>query len=53
MLAVRREPVEVLGAVMDRVKAPQERSRGAAAMSPIDEQVAQHDHFERLQQPRL
>ena len=53
MLAMSREPVEMLRAVMDRVKAPQERHAMLQAMRPVDEEVAQHDHFDGLQPPRL
>lgn len=53
MLAMRRESVEMLGAVMNGMKAPQKRHFVLQAMCPVDAEVAQHDHFDRLQPPRL
>ena len=49
MLAVRGQPIEMLGAVMDGVEPPQQRHAMLQAMSPVDAEIAQHHHFNRLQ----
>jgi hypothetical protein len=43
VLAVGREEVEVFGAVVDGVEAPQRLPRVARAMEPVDEHVAEDD----------
>src|SRR5262245_19672140 len=53
MLAVGGQPVEVFGAMVDSVEAPQETDAVLEAVPPIDKEVAQDDDFERLMPPRL
>jgi hypothetical protein len=48
VLAVRGEEVEVLGAVVDGVDAPERRERVAGAVKPVDQDVAQGDGGEGL-----
>ena len=41
VLAVRGQPVEVLGAVVDRVEPPQEADAVLQPVAPVDEEVAE------------
>src|SRR5688500_2478721 len=50
---MRREPVEVLGAVVDAVEPPQEADAVLQAVAPVDEEVAEDDYLERLHPPWL
>jgi len=52
VLAVRGQPVQMLRAVVDGVKAPQDRQRVAGAMEPVDTDVAEHHHHHRLHRHR-
>jgi len=51
--SLRGEPVQVFGRMVDGVKAPEKCALVLQAMSPIDAEIAQEDHFERLRPPRL
>src|SRR5436190_7150173 len=45
MLAMRRQPIEMLGAVMDAVKPPEKSNAMLQAMTPVDKKIAeQHDN---------
>src|SRR5262245_42487952 len=46
MFAMRGEPVEMFGAVMHRMEAPQKRDAMLQTMSPVNEEITQHDHLE-------
>jgi hypothetical protein len=49
VLAVRGEPVEVLGAVMHRVESPEKLESMAGAVEPVNEHVAEHDRCNGLE----
>ena len=53
MLAMGSQPIEVLGAVMDGMKAPKEFEAMLQTMSPIDKEVAEKNHFDGLKPPGL
>src|SRR6266850_1853417 len=53
MLPMRREPIQVFGAVMNRMKSPQKTNPMLQAMSPINEQVTEQNHLHSLQPPWL
>ena len=53
MLAVGGQPVEMLGAVVDRVEPPEEADAVLQAVAPVDAEVAEQHDFDRLQPPRL
>ena len=48
MLAMGGQPVEVLGAVVDRMEPPEEIDPVLQAMAPVNEEVAEHEDDERL-----
>jgi hypothetical protein len=50
VLPVGGQPVEVLGAVMDRVEAPQDFVAVASPVEPVDEHVAEYEGDGRLDQ---
>ncbi len=52
MLAVSGQKIEVLGAVMHCMEAPERLEGVACAVEPIDENVAEHDGKSRAQPPR-
>src|SRR5262249_45259697 len=47
------EPVEVLGAVVDGMEAPEQANAVLKAMAPVDQEVAQQNDFEGLKPPGL
>ena len=47
-----RQPIEVLGAVVDRVELP-ERAAVKPAMCPVADEVAEHEHLDSLETERL
>src|ERR1700730_14772140 len=53
MLAVRREPVQMLGAVMNGMKSPQPTDTVLQTVTQIDAQVAEQHDFDRLNKPIL
>src|SRR5438270_428335 len=53
VFAMRGEPVEMFGAVVDRVEAPKKPDLMLQTMTPIDQQVAQEDDLQSLQPPGL
>ena len=53
MFAMGREPVEMFGAVVNGMEAPQEFEAMLQSMSPINEKVAEENHFYGLKPPRL
>src|SRR5688572_21064348 len=48
MLAVRGQPVEVLGAVVDAVEPPEEVDPVLQPMAPVDKEIAEQDHEREL-----
>lgn len=53
VLAVGGEPIEVLGAVMNGVEAPEEGDAVLDTMSPVDEEITEQDDPDRLEPPWL
>jgi hypothetical protein len=53
MFAVSGQPIEMLGAVMDRVDSPQEADAVLQAMAPVDTEIAQGHDFDGLEPPGL
>ena len=53
VLAMGGQPVEMLGAVVDRMETPEEADVVLQAMAPVDEQVAEQNDLDRLKPPRL
>src|SRR5258708_7834657 len=53
MFAVGGEPVEVFGAVVDRVEPPEKPDAMLQPVAPIDQEITQYDDFNGLQPPRL
>jgi hypothetical protein len=49
MLAMRGEPIKMLRTVVNGMKPPEKTDAVLHPMAPIDEKVAQNDHFNRLQ----
>jgi len=53
MLAVSGEPVEMLGAMVDRMEPPEKADAVLKAMAPVDEDVAEQDDLHGLEPPWL
>jgi hypothetical protein len=53
VLAMSGKPVEMLRAVVDRVEPPKKADAVLKAMAPVDEKVAQQNHFKDLEPPGL
>ena len=53
MLAVSGQPVEMFGAVVDRMEPPEEADAVLQAMAPVDEEVAQQNDLDGLEPPGL
>src|SRR5215471_11750022 len=53
MLAMGGQPIQVFGAVVDRVEAPKEFDAMLKPMAPIDEQITQENDLCRLKPERL
>jgi hypothetical protein len=53
MLAMSGQPIEMLGAVMDGMKAPEETNLVLQSMAPIDEKITQENYFDGLEPPGL
>src|SRR6266850_6155334 len=53
MLAMRGEPVQMFGAVMNRMKTPEKADPMLQTMPPVNQQIAKENDFGCLQSPRL
>jgi hypothetical protein len=53
MLAVGGQPIEVLGTVVDGVKAPEKSDAVLQAMAPVGEEIAEENDFDCLKPPGL
>jgi len=53
VLAVSGQPVEMLGAVVDGMEAPEKADAVLEAMAPVDQEIAEQDDFDGLEPPGL